>query len=441
MQTSPQESTPPSLKSRERSLKLLHSKPLTREPEKLSPTSAMMLRTSSLSPARNTLLETSTSKKRLNVPIPGTQASLLYTDCLTNFELKEITKFSEVYFLGEKKAKTEGKYTDTEGRYKGKIGDHLAFRYEIIAKLGKGTFGNVYKCYDHKRDLEVAIKIMRNVRSIHMQADIEIENLEKIGESDPEDSKSIVKMRQVFDFRGHICICFELLSYSLYQFLRSTKFQGISKNIIKRIAVQVLIGLRHIHGLGFIHCDLKPENILLKHENKSSVKIIDFGSATYKCTSPCAYIQSRYYRAPEIILGGDYSEKIDIWSFGCVIYELYSGRPLFAGESEVNQLMKIMQVLGVPSADVIRRSKRRNEFFNGDQPRLVPDSRGVITYPGEVTLVDLVEDAELSDFLKKCLEIDWRDRLSAEAALKHPWIKSNPHRHERCRDWLNVCNT
>ena len=89
-------------------------------------------------------------------------------------------------------------------------------------------------------------------------------------------------------------------------------FQGLVKNLIKRIAVQVLIALRHIHAVGFIHCDLKPENILFKHENKSSIKVIDFGSAAYKCTAFSTYIQSRYYRAPEIILGTNYNNKIDI---------------------------------------------------------------------------------------------------------------------------------
>lgn len=423
------------VKSREKSLNFF-CKPLQVPLEKLSPTSASILRTSSLSPGRKDV-EMSNLKKKFHFPMPGTQAKLLYLESLSSIEIKEIGKYQEIYFLGEKAAKIE-KYTDSEGRYKGEIGDQLGFRYEILEKIGKGAFSNVYKCFDHKRDLLVAVKVIRNIQAIRQQADIEIENLEKIGESDPDDSKSIVKMRQVFDFRGHICISFELLSQSLYQFLLFKSFNGLSKNLIKRIAVQVLIGLRHIHKLGFIHCDLKPENILLKNPNKSSIKIIDFGSASYKCISPCAYIQSRYYRAPEVILGGIYNEKIDIWSFACILYELYSGRPLFAGESEKDQIWRIVQVLGKPPDEVLCMWKRKNEFFFEEEWK---DSRGNVVRPGEIKLSCLVDDLEFCDFLKKCLEYDIEARVSADEALKHPWITVNTQRTDRSRNWYKAFNS
>ena len=198
-------------KIREKSL-ILSIPTRIKDPIKLSPISSMMIRTSSLSPARQSQVEEAILKKKLHLPMPGTQAGLLYSDYLTQQEIREITSYQEVFFLGEKIYKSESGFTDEEGRYKGKIGGQLAFRYEIIEKLGKGTFGNVYKCYDHKRDISVAIKIMRNNSTIRQQAGIEIENLDKLFESDLDDSKCIVKMRQSFEFRGHICICFELLS-------------------------------------------------------------------------------------------------------------------------------------------------------------------------------------------------------------------------------------
>jgi dual specificity tyrosine-phosphorylation-regulated kinase 2/3/4 len=83
-----------------------------------------------------------------------------------------------------------------------------------------------------------------------------------------------------------------------------------------------------------IHCDLKPENILLKQENKSGIKIIDYGSSCFMGQRIYTYIQSRFYRAPEIILGVPYTTAIDMWSFGAIIAELYTGFPLFPGESE-----------------------------------------------------------------------------------------------------------
>lgn len=93
-----------------------------------------------------------------------------------------------------------------------------------------------------------------------------------------------------------------------------------------------------------MHCDLKPENILLKHENKSGIKVIDFGSSCFVGQRIYTYIQSRFYRAPEVILGIPYTSAIDMWSFGCIISELYAGFPLFPGESEQEQLAYIMEI-------------------------------------------------------------------------------------------------
>lgn len=426
-------------KFRDKSLKHLEiSKPLLKYPEKLSPSRAMMRHTSSLSPARSSNTEESLQRIRIHLPIPGSQAVLLYPEQLTKYERKEILQYQEVFFLGNISAKIENGFHDSDGRYKATPGDHLAYRYEIFSLLGKGTFGNVYKCYDHKRNLYVAMKVARCLPVIKDQAEIEIENLEKICDSDPDDSKCCIRFRQCFDFRGHICICFELLSISLYQFLREGGFQGIAKGILRRIALQILIALRHIHNLGFIHCDVKPENILLKSENKSSIKLIDFGSATYKCAAYTSYIQSRYYRAPEIILGCGYSNKIDIWSFGCVLFELYCGYPLFTGQSEVDQLGRIMHIIGRPPNKILKSSRRINEFFlDNQEPILEPDSRGQIYLPGQGNLSDLVEDIELCRFIKKCLEWDPDSRLSAEEALKDPWIlKSGARNNDRKRGWI-----
>jgi dual specificity tyrosine-phosphorylation-regulated kinase 2/3/4 len=102
-----------------------------------------------------------------------------------------------------------------------------------------------------------------------------------------------------------------------------------------------------------IHCDIKPENILLRQHNKTGVKLIDFGSSCFEDEKLYTYIQSRFYRSPEIILGLPYSTQIDMWSFGCLLCELYAGYPLFSGDSEQDQLLSIMEVLGVPDRHLI----------------------------------------------------------------------------------------
>lgn len=105
-----------------------------------------------------------------------------------------------------------------------------------------------------------------------------------------------------------------------------------------------------------IHCDLKPENILLKDPAKSGIKIIDFGSSCFQGERVYTYIQSRFYRAPEIILGIPYTPAIDMWSFGCIMAEFAMGYPLFPGEDEGDQLSLMMEVLGIPGNPVLRES-------------------------------------------------------------------------------------
>ena len=364
--------------------------------EKLTPTSSMRLCTSSLSPRPS---KQEDFYKKIFLPMPGFQAALLHSDCLLDYEIPEIRKYEEVYYLGEKNNKSL-ENTDCHGRYKPSIGDHLDYRYEIIESLGKGTFGNVFKCFDHKDTALVAVKIMRNVPKIQKQVPVELKNLTKIRETDLKDSKCIVKMKNYFNFRNHVCICFELLSMSLYQFLRKSEFLGVSKSLLKRISVQILIGLRHIHEIGLIHCDLKPENILLKQENKSSIKIIDFGSAVYNISDYPFYIQSRFYRAPEVILGVKYDNKIDIWSFGCILFELLTGLPLFAEENEKDQLKKIIQVIGLPSEDILRKAKRRKEVFKQSPSIEISNFKSFAGF----SIKEIVNDPELFEFLMNCLQ-------------------------------------
>lgn len=99
---------------------------------------------------------------------------------------------------------------------------------------------------------------------------------------------------------------------------------------------------------------MKPENILLKNPNKSGIKLIDFGSSCFSHERIYTYIQSRFYRAPEIILGIPYTASIDTWSFGCILAELYSGYPIFPGENENDQLGLIMEICGIPPQEVMK---------------------------------------------------------------------------------------
>ena len=191
--------------------------------------------------------------------------------------------------------------------------------------------------------------------------------------------------------------------------------------------MQMLAALVLLDKHNIIHCDLKPENILLKNRSQTLIKVIDFGSSCFEDKRLYTYIQSRFYRAPEIILGIPYSTKIDVWSFGCILAELHTGYPLFPGESEAEQLLCIMEVLGVPSAEVLSQATRTDLFFkSGGEPKIQANSRGKERHPSSKSLDQILKGAEegLIDLVKKCLEWDPGLRISPKQALSHDWLQT-----------------
>lgn len=163
---------------------------------------------------------------------------------------------------------------------------------------------------------------------------IEAGILETLRDGDPDDKKNIVRIQESLVFRKHLILTFEMLSMNLYEFIKMNNFKGVSEGLVRRFAIQILVALHYMKEHQIVHCDMKPENILLRKSNKSGIKVIDVGSSTYESEQFYTYIQSRFYRAPEIMMGIKYTPAIDMWSFGCILYELYIGYPLFAGEDE-----------------------------------------------------------------------------------------------------------
>lgn len=332
-------------------------------------------------------------------------------------ETKEIRTYTEIFFIGNSQKKHNGVYDDEKGYYKTFVGDHIAYRYEILHIVGEGSFGIVVSCFDHKMHSPVAIKILRNGQQFKENGELEVRNLNII--SDGGHNDVIIEKLSEFMFRNHFCIVFELLSSDLYQFLKQSQFRGLPIGVLRRITIQLLMGLKHIHHKGLIHCDLKPENILFKVSQKSGVKIIDFGSACPINEKQFTYIQSRFYRAPEVILELEYDEKIDIWSLGCILFELYTGTPLFMGNDEVEQLCRIIETLGEIPVNMLKRSPRE-ELFD-DKFRLI-QANSVDPGSNRISRQLKKVDSSFVGFLEECLKIDYRQRINAAGALMHPWI-------------------
>ncbi|TPX13256.1 uncharacterized protein E0L32_006229 [Thyridium curvatum] len=354
---------------------------------------------------------------------------------LNIYERGEIVDYNDIYFCGtQNAAKVVGDlnsdvpnfgYDDERGDYTIIPGDHLAYRYEIIDVLGKGSFGQVVRCIDHKTGVLVAVKIIRNKKRFHQQALVEVNILQKLREWDPKNKHSMVNFTHSFYFRGHLCISTELLDMNLYEFIKSNAFRGFSLKLIRRMTKQMLSSLNLLKQHKVIHCDLKPENILLRHPMHSEIKVIDFGSSCFENEKVYTYIQSRFYRSPEVILGMTYGMPIDMWSLGCILAELYTGVPIFPGENEQEQLACIMEVFGPPEKHLIEKSTRKKLFFDSmGKPRLTVSSKGRRRRPSSKTLQQVIkcDDEAFLDFLARCLRWDPDRRIKPDEAIRHEFI-------------------
>ena len=257
-------------------------------------------------------------------------------------------------------------YDDENYDYIIKSGERFLDRYEIDSLIGKGSFGQVVKAFDLQEQEYVAIKIIKNKRPFLQQAHIEVRLLELMNQHENDFSSYIVKLKSHFTHRNHLCLVFELLSYNLYDLLRNTNFRGVSLNLTRKFAQQLCTALTFLSSteLSIIHCDLKPENILLCNPKRSAIKIIDFGSSCQLGQRLYQYIQSRFYRSPEVLLGLPYDMAIDIWSLGCILIEMHTGEPLFNGHNEFDQMNKIVEVLGMPPIQMLEQGTKSKRYFD-----------------------------------------------------------------------------
>ncbi|KAK0062528.1 dual specificity tyrosine-phosphorylation-regulated kinase 2 [Biomphalaria pfeifferi] len=374
-----------------------------------------------------------------------------YMHKLSSYEHHEIFSFPDIYFVGQNAKKKQGViggannngYDDENGSYVHVPHDHISYRFEVLKVIGKGSFGQVVKAYDHKNQIHVALKMVRNEKRFHRQAQEEIRILEHLKKQDKDNNMNIVHMYENFTFRNHICITFELLSMNLYELIKKNKFQGFSLQLVRKFAHSILQCLDALFKNRIIHCDLKPENILLKQQGRSGIKVIDFGSSCYEHQRIYTYIQSRFYRAPEVIVGAKYGMPIDMWSLGCILAELLTGYPLFPGEDEGDQLACIIELLGMPPQKLLDQAKRARNFISSKgYPRYctvstLPDGSSVLQGgrsrrgktrgpPGSKDLITALkgcDDPMFLDFMKRALDWDPQNRLTPTQALRHSWLR------------------
>ncbi|KAJ2791642.1 dual specificity protein kinase yak1 [Coemansia linderi] len=339
------------------------------------------------------------------------------------------------------------------------IGEGDGHQYLILEMLGSGTFGQVVRCQNTKTGELVAVKVIKNKPAYYKQSLVEAQMLKLLNNKyDIDDKHHILRLKESFVFRNHLVFVNELLSINLYDLLSQNQFQGLSTNLLRVLVQQLLDAMTVLHQAEIIHADLKPENILLENMEKPVIKVIDFGSACFEWQTSFTYIQSRFYRSPEILLGLPYSSRIDMWSLGCIVAELFIGIPLFPGNSEHNQLSRIIDMLGLPPTSMLERARRTDEFFNYLGPstwdlksliqysqeqnvEIKPPKRYytattleelITTYPLRRRMPEADQQREyqsrfaLIDFLRGVLNIDPDKRWSPQQASLHPFITGEP---------------
>ncbi|XP_054883863.1 homeodomain-interacting protein kinase 2 isoform X3 [Poeciliopsis prolifica] len=329
--------------------------------------------------------------------------------------------------------------------------------YEVLEFLGRGTFGQVVKCWKRGTNEIVAIKILKNHPSYARQGQIEVSILARLS-TESADDYNFVRAYECFQHKNHTCLVFEMLEQNLYDFLKQNKFSPLPLKYIRPVLQQVATALMKLKSLGLIHADLKPENIMLVDPSRQPyrVKVIDFGSASHVSKAVCStYLQSRYYRAPEIILGLPFCEAIDMWSLGCVIAELFLGWPLYPGASEYDQIRYISQTQGLPAEYLLSAGTKTTRFFNRDPDSTYPlwrlktpedheaetgikskEARKYIfnclddmaqvnmtsDLEGSDMLAEKADRREFIDLLTKMLTIDADKRITPIETLNHPFV-------------------
>jgi len=285
----------------------------------------------------------------------------------------------------------------------------------------------------------VCVKVSKNTKDILDQNLWEVKLLKLLARRVNAEKRALLPtLLNVFYYRETLFIVYELLRDNLYHIYKYIEECNLPKYFttdrLREVSRQCLQTLAVLHEMEVIHCDLKPENILISSLTSCQVKVIDYGNAYLAHDQRCSYVQSRAYRAPEVVLGHAYTPKVDLWSLGCILMELLTNRLLFDNRSVQSLLASHIALLGPMPARLLRDGQLSRHYFTDqssrDKQSLVGKHEGRICrlHPTTTSLEALCErhgctDPTFPQFIKQLLNTDPLERVSAVDALRLPFLQ------------------
>jgi serine/threonine protein kinase len=327
--------------------------------------------------------------------------------------------------------------------------------FYLISPLGRGVSGSVYVCLLLSNSINpsldgylYAIKIYKSDPVSFKQAVNERDILLLVHKL-PGSSSALPQLHFHMQVRGHVALIMELCGHNLFQIIGMRHYTALPLNFIRAVLTQILSTLVILESRGIAHGDIKPENIVLSmrrfgqlstvHEYMASltalvddtdwtnveVILIDWSSASVGYSQKAPYMQTRFYRAPEVLLRQQFGPLVDVWSLGCVAAELFLGNPLFPGGDEIDMLRLIQLKLGLLPNSIIRRIGEDSRAKHSDKWKIAPSMYS----PGNFELF-LRERSGRDDFdflafiniLRLMLQLNPDARITASSAALHPFI-------------------
>ena len=427
------------------------------EPDASSKTEALFVRTGG--PSTASCSDSLVKKTRSEQICPDDDFDMFAEDQLIVLPVplakKKFPSLSAGPAKGDNEAHLTDNWNDELGYYVSRVGEIILDRYVVESLAGKGVFSSVVICRDRQLDesekkaptaKKVALKIVRQGLVTLNTAKKELAILRRLQERREDDDLSkedtfIIKLENTFVHREHLVLVFEAMHMNLRIVIsRFGSRRGLSLSAVAIFARQLMLALAHLRNCGIIHADIKPDNILI-NQAMNRVSLCDFGCAMQvDAVSLTPYLVSRFYRAPEIMLGLPLTPALDMWSIAVSLYEMYTGSIMFDGRDNNQMLEKIMEKKGPFPSKLLKKGRLTSLHFLEDgrfilrefealtqqnigrhvhiRPLTVPQPlfHAVRRYSTGENVTKFV------DFLERATNLDSQKRVTPAEALEHPFL-------------------